>query len=210
MSDERTRLLFGPYETPSLKKGARATCLYRDCLVVVTSWSAARTSWPLCRPVGAKHGRPTLLVEDELARAIQNESAAALRHHWGVGTKQVAAWRKCFGIGRAGTPGSKRLIDAASEAGAAVLRGAELPPEQCERRRRTALEKGFAERLEPGYQGPWWTAEELALLGTTPDEEVAQRVGRSVEAVRLMRTRRGVATALDRRRRHDPGPPARP
>jgi hypothetical protein len=34
-----------------------------------------------------------------------------------------------------------------------------------------------------------------------PDDEVAQLVGRSARAVRNARTRRGIATARDRRRR---------
>jgi hypothetical protein len=33
-----------------------------------------------------------------------------------------------------------------------------------------------------------------------PDEEVAARLGRTVEAVSLERTRRGIASAYDRRR----------
>jgi hypothetical protein len=46
-----------------------------------------------------------------------------------------------------------------------------------------------------------WTAAEPALLGTVPDEDVAARIGRPVNAVRIKRTRLGIATAHDRRRR---------
>ena len=34
-----------------------------------------------------------------------------------------------------------------------------------------------------GYHGPLWTAEDIALLGTLPDREVAQRLGRSLQSV---------------------------
>jgi hypothetical protein len=44
------QLLFGPYTPPPLKKGERTHCLYRDALVVVTSWSDGRISWPAAAP----------------------------------------------------------------------------------------------------------------------------------------------------------------
>ena len=47
----RVKLLFGPYAAPPLKRGARASCLFKDCDVIVTSWTDARISWPRCRPV---------------------------------------------------------------------------------------------------------------------------------------------------------------
>jgi hypothetical protein len=57
-------------------------------------------------------------------------------------------------------------------------------------------------------QGPlWaqeWTAEQIALLGTLPDEDVAARIGNTVKAVGLKRCRLGIATAVDRRRRTTP------
>jgi hypothetical protein len=43
-----------------------------------------------------------------------------------------------------------------------------------------------------GYHGPWWSAEELRLLGIATDEEVAAKIGRTPNAVRLMRRRRGI------------------
>jgi hypothetical protein len=46
-----------------------------------------------------------------------------------------------------------------------------------------------------------WKARELRLLGKLPDEEVARRTGRTANGVRVRRTRRGIPTARDRRRR---------
>jgi hypothetical protein len=53
----------------------------------------------------------------------------------------------------------------------------------------------------PGYHGPRWTPEQLALLGTADNATIAAQIGRTVDAVRLMRTRLGIAKPIDRRRR---------
>ena len=66
-------------------------------------------------------------------------------------------------------------------------RGKALTPEQVERRRRTACELDLGRYLPKGYHGPWWTKAEVALLGRVPDEEVARRTGRTVNAVRQKR-----------------------
>jgi hypothetical protein len=81
---------------------------------------------------------------------------------------------------------------AASAKGAAVLRGVPLPPEQLEQRCRTAREKNLVQYIIPGYHGPWWPRDELALLGALPDDEVARRTGRSCNAVRVKRDRLGI------------------
>ena len=82
--DDRVRLLHGPYKAPRLRRGDRAFCLFRDCDVVVTGWTDARISWPRCRPVDVPRSHPSLLVDEELARAIRHESAAAVRFWWGA------------------------------------------------------------------------------------------------------------------------------
>jgi hypothetical protein len=200
-ASDRTKLLFGPYNAPALKRGDRATCLFRDCDVAVTGWTDARIPWPLALPVGTK-GRPSLLVDEELARAVRHESAAAIRHWWGVGGGVVLRWRRAFGVGRTNCEGTRRLIRAASERGAAKLRGVKLPPEQVERLRRTALEQNLIRHVRPGYNlGPWWTRAELALLGTDEDDVIAARIGRTPTAVGVMRRKRKVPKFRDRRRR---------
>jgi hypothetical protein len=50
--DDRVKLLHGPYQAPRLHVGERAACLFKDCDVVVTGWTDARITWPLCLPVG--------------------------------------------------------------------------------------------------------------------------------------------------------------
>jgi hypothetical protein len=198
---DRVKLLFGPYRSPRLRRGDRAACLFKDCDVVVTGWTDARIPWPRCLPVGTK-GHPSLLVDEELARAIRHESAAALRFWWGVSTGVAHRWRAAFGVGRVNCEGTHRLMCAASERGAAYYRGKRLPPDQVERRRRTAVEKNLAQYIRPGYNlGPWWSPAELRLLGKLPDEDVAAKVGRTHNAVRIKRGKLGIPNPRDQRRR---------
>jgi hypothetical protein len=63
----RPDLLFGPYTPPALRRGERVTCLFRDCTVIVTSWTDAPISWPRCKPIDVPRTHPSLLVDEELA-----------------------------------------------------------------------------------------------------------------------------------------------
>jgi hypothetical protein len=195
----RVRLLFGPYRAPRLRTGEWATCLLLDTDLVVTGWTDARIPWPLCRPLDNRRGRPTILLDDEPARAVRHEAAAAIRHWRRVGVTLVWRWRKALGVGRMDSEGSRRLIQAAAAAGADVTRGVPLPEEKCERCSRTNREKYLKRHLHPGYHGPRWTPQEVALLGTLPDE--AARLGRSRAAVTQKRCRLGIANPCDGRRR---------
>jgi hypothetical protein len=81
MIDEyRTKLLFGPYRSPALPKGDRALCLYRDAEVVIYDWTIAPIPWPLCYRAGTTAFGKGILVDEELARAIRQESATAIMH----------------------------------------------------------------------------------------------------------------------------------
>src|SRR5262249_12918398 len=192
------RLPHGPYTPPALRRRDRATCLFRDADVVITSWSDGRISWPRCRRPGTHGGGSGLLVDAELARAVRLESSLAIQHGWGVSYAVVCRWRKALGV-PALNEGSARLRQELNAQLADGMRGKSLPPEQVERRRRTALELGL--RPPPGSGMQVWTAKELALLGTVPDGELAARIGRTEKAVTVKRLKRGIPTLADRRRR---------
>src|SRR5262245_16556405 len=195
---DRVQLLHGPYTPPPLRKGDRATCLFRDGTVVITSWSDARISWPRCRLLDTHGGGSGLLVEEELARAVRSESSLAIQHWWGVNPETVWRWRKALGVeGRAGTDGSQRLIQAAADAGAIKLRGKKRPPDQVERQRQTRRALGL--RPTGRWKGREWAKEQLQLLGKVPDAELAERFGQTVNAVRPKRERLGIAKTEDRR-----------
>jgi hypothetical protein len=145
--------------------------------VVITGWTAARISWPRCRALDGPGGGSGILLDEELARAVRCESAAAVRFWWGVSVGVVWRWRKALAVTQTNNEGSRGLIRAASERGAAVLRGKELSDEECDARSRRAIELNLKRFLRPGYHGPRWTPEQLRQLGTAPDAVVAARIG---------------------------------
>jgi hypothetical protein len=203
VATDPSRLRFGPYEAPDVKKGDRTFCLYRDANVVVTAWMDARIPWPRCRTLH-QHGGSGLLVTDELKRAILSESAAALKHWFGVSTKAVWNWRRAFGVGRFGTPGSRMVRIELNRELAADLRGGKLSEAACERRRRTAKNLNLGQHLDTARERRWagknWTAEQVTLLGPKPDVDLAKLFRRSKMAVRLRRSLLGIATCQDRRK----------
>ncbi len=77
--DDHVRLLHGPYTAPPRRRGDRATCLFRDCPVVITGWSDAPLPWPRCRALEGRGDGSGLLVDEELARAVRYESVLAIR-----------------------------------------------------------------------------------------------------------------------------------
>jgi hypothetical protein len=189
---ERVKLLFGPYEAPPLRRGSRAFCLYRDGAVVITGWTDARIPWPRCVRLEPPRRGPGLLKDEELARAIRHESAAAVMHWWGASKTAVQNWRRAFGVGRTDNEGTRRLVRAAAENGAEALQAREWTEAEREARRLRAVAMDLGRNLATGYHGPRWTPAGIALLGTAPDEEVARRTGRTVGAVRQKREELGV------------------
>ncbi|HEV3144785.1 MAG TPA: hypothetical protein VGZ47_12925 [Gemmataceae bacterium] len=192
-----TALLAGPYTPQALRKGGRAFCYYRDCDVVITSWSNGRISWPRARPIDG--GGTTYLVDEELLRAIRTESSQALHYWWGAARGVVVKWRAALGVHRLNNPGTMRLNKLAVEASNAVTRGQRLTRKQVEERRERAIRLNLAQYIEPyrHVASRPWTAKELRALGKAPDEEVAARIGRTESAVRGKRCQLGIP-------KHDP------
>jgi hypothetical protein len=188
MSDT-TRLLFSPYHPPSLRRVDRAFYLYRDCEVRITSRSDGRIPWPKCIPVDVR-SRPILLVTDELLRAIREESSLALQHWFGVGPNQVWSWRRAFGVGAWEPEGSARLHRMNAAKGADGVKRKRWTPAELEAKRESAIRLDLIRFAhEAGNGRPAWTKQELVLLGTAPDAEVAARIGRTANAVRVKRTK---------------------
>ena len=75
--------------------------------------------------------------------------------------------------------------------------------DQVELRRKNAIESNLAQYFVTGYHGPLWTPEDIPLLGTLPDKEVARRTGRTVNGVRLKREELGIPNPAGNRWRPD-------
>jgi hypothetical protein len=140
-----------------------------------------------CRALEGQGGDSGLLVDDELARAVRHESAAAVMFWWGASHTAVGNWRRALGVSCIANEGTARLIQASAEKGAEAVKAREWTEEKRERRRQAAVEQALGQYLTPGYHGPRWSAKDIALLGTIPDEEVARLTGRRVRAVRQKR-----------------------
>jgi hypothetical protein len=106
---------------------------------------------------------------------------------WGSSATAVRNWRKALGVTRSDNEGTARLIRASAEKGAEAVAGREWTAAERDRRRQVNAEQGLARNLVPGYRGEWWTPQDIALLGTAPDKEVARRTGRTAAAVRRKR-----------------------
>src|ERR1700738_4755752 len=104
---EIVKLLFGPYRIPKFHRGTRVHCQLRDHDVIVTGYTNARISWPKGRLAESK-GQPSLVVDDELVRALHNESRAAVAYWWGLANSTITRWRIRLGVNRYNA-GSKRL-----------------------------------------------------------------------------------------------------
>ena len=184
--------LLGTYAPPRVRRGDLVACLYRDSDCRVTRWNIAPIPWPRVRAVD-RRGGSGVWVNEEVARAILTESAAALMYWFGVGAGVVWRWRRTFGVGGAATTsGSRAAHQAAARAGAAGIKAKVWTDEERDRKSAIAKASGTCpgRRWTPDRGG--WTAAEVKQLGVIRDDaEVARRTGRSRDAVRAKRRRLG-------------------
>jgi hypothetical protein len=192
--------LLGTYTPPPVRAGARLYCRLRRAWCRVSSWTDAPIPWPRGVQIGIRSG-PALIVTRDLERAVRTESAEALKHWFGVSTHTAWKWRRRFipGAGHVRTRGDRLTHRRISAAGADVLRGVPLSEEVCEAR--SAAAKAAGRKPTGRWAATGWTAEQLALLGTMPDTDLAARIGRTTEAVRSKRQVARFPTHTDRRRR---------
>ena len=96
---------FSAHICPRLCGGGRLSSVkFRGDVVRVGGMSDAPIQWPRV----LETGRPSLIVCGELVRAVKQESAAAVAHHWGVCETTVWKWRIALGVGRM-TEGTTQL-----------------------------------------------------------------------------------------------------
>jgi hypothetical protein len=88
-------LHFGPYLPPKFAVGEVVDCAVRGQVTIV-GISRGRIPWPLAKPLGEK--RRSLVVFEDLEKAVHLESAAAVKYWWGAAGKVVSAWRTAFRV----------------------------------------------------------------------------------------------------------------
>jgi len=204
-------LLGGPYLPPLVAIGGWLKCELRGELQV-GGYTNAFIPWP----VAVGHAKQ-LIVCGDLVKALKTESRLAVSFHFGISRALVSEYRHRLGIERY-TPGSMRLlwrsVDLARtpEARAKLSRhhegrGDTMTPEAREKLReiqkrpkseewKQKMSERWSRRVAVVGRPAPWTEEELKLIGTRPDREVAKLLNRSLSSVKgkkfqLLREKRG-------------------
>ncbi len=184
-------VLRGTYTPPAAERGDRIDCLVRDCTMIVTGWTDAPISWPRGCRGGRSPGSPSVIVDEELARAVQHESATAISYWWGVSTVTVVKWRRALGVDRRNNEGTQVLVHAATRKARAAVDPVRSP--ECrQKQRENAIRRRLWELAPKVTRGLAWTARHKALIGTMPDRAVAARTGHPLRSVRHMRLKLGI------------------
>jgi len=89
---EKVKLLYGPYTPPRTRRGRFLPCELRGT-VKVGGYSAGPIPWP------KKWRTRSLILCGDLVRAVQQESALAVAHHWAVCAEIVSRWRRALEVG---------------------------------------------------------------------------------------------------------------
>jgi hypothetical protein len=194
--EERCHLMFGPYNPPKTDRGRFLVCEWRG-KVKVSGYSDGPIPWPI-----KWHTRNSLILCGDLINAVRRESKLAVAHHWGVSLKKVQDWRCILGV-EPYTPGSQWLMRATARENATprrmrrmteLARPAGRKPKSKEwKRRMSNLIRNRINHTGPIHPDrPLWTPQQDRLLGTDSDPRIAERLGRSVDAVRSRRCALGI------------------
>jgi len=197
--EEKVRFVDGPYAPPLVTVGGWLKCELRGELQV-GGYTNTLIPWP----VAVGHARQRIVCGD-LLRALRTESLAAVSFHFGICHSVISEYRQRLGIERL-TPGSMRLfrrtIDLARtpEARAKLsrhhegradtmtaearekLRGIQQRPKSVEWKQR--MGERWKRRHALLGRPPPWKEEELRMIGTRPDREVAKVLNRSLSSVK--------------------------
>lgn len=197
--EEKVRFVGGPYAPPLVPLGSRLKCDWGGELEV-GGYTNALIPWPT-----ALHHPRQLILCGDLVRSLKTESRLAVAFHFGISPQMVSEYRRRLGIERY-TPGSLRLfwrnvnLARTDEARAKMSQQregrADLMPPEARERLRTIQERPKSEdwkqRMAERQQRrnlfagvpEKWTDDELKLVGTRPDREIARLLNRSLAAVK--------------------------
>lgn len=197
--EEKVRFVAGPYQPPLVPIGGWLKCKLRGELQI-GGYTNALIPWPT-----AVGHHKQLIICGDLLRALKTESRLAVAYHFGVSHALVSEWRRRLGIERL-NPGSMRLfwrnvnLARTDEARAKISRHHEgrkdlMTPEdrarlrQLQRRPKTEqwkrrMSRHWRRRFSLSGPPRKWTEQELKLIGTRPDRELARALNRSLLAVK--------------------------
>lgn len=197
--EEKVRFVGGPYAPPLVCIGGWLKCELRGELQV-SGYTNALIPWP----VATRHHKQLIVCAD-LVRALKTESVLAVAFHFGISRALVSEYRSRLNIERF-TAGSQRLfwrsvnLARTPEARAKLSRHHEgrsdlMTPEAREKLRqiqKRPKSEAWKQKMSERWQRRFavsgkpldWTDEELKLIGTRPDREVARFLGRSLSAVK--------------------------
>jgi len=185
---DRFKLLHGPYRPPKTRRDAKLFCEVRGT-VTVGGYHDGPIPWPRVK----KGGRPCLILCGDLVRAVRSESRLAVAHHFGVAEETVWTWRKALGLPQY-TEGTRKLRSRVAKGWADSPNLNHGNPIEHTGERRAKVAAAWR-RKGHGPAGPGarlWAAEEDALLGTMPAKALAARLGRTVQAVHVRRSKLGI------------------
>ena len=181
----------GPYFPPHVSVGDEIECA-RFGPVRVIGWSRAPLPWPQCR--GQRRGRASMILCADLVRAIELESATAVALAWGVSSFSVSKWRKILEVEsiNAGTSARLKALMPYNITEEQNLKGRAVVASIPVRVRAATMEERRAARgLSLKRQ---WTPAEIAQMGVSSDETIAEHAGCHVRTVGAERQRRGIAS----------------
>lgn len=184
------RFVGGPYRSPRVVVGDIVECA-RFGPLVVRSWSDGPIRWPMGRV--HRSGRSSLILFGDLERAVRTESNRAVALAWGVNILTVSHWRAALGVPTWSEGSRARIRQLAPYSLTEEVRAqgrAALSPEVMSRVVATR-------RAQDDYGEKPWSAEEIALLGTLLDAELARKIGRPRRSIAVERNRRGIASLFE-------------
>jgi len=175
------RLVNGPYKPPQVKPGDWLDDEIRG-MVEVGGWSNAPIAWPRRRI----RGRYNLILCGDLITAVRNESVEAIVHHFGATKTTVMIWREALGV---------RGIDDGTELKTLPKKAVNRPNYGSQRirirNREAIIREGFFDLISPkekwkirGFWTPEMRAELIRLYSETSSQIIAERMNRTVNAVR--------------------------
>jgi hypothetical protein len=230
---DRFRLL-GQYRTPRVRVGRIVRCEIRGEVEVV-GFTDGPIPWPRCRTARRHavvlYGDLAKAVRRESAQAVASWWGVDVQTVWrwrkaldvGAATPGTSRLRSDYTKepwaieaqaamqAKAGDPQRREKVAAAKRGKARprhvieAMRQARIGKQHTDEARRRMSEAQRARGARPPAAGRPWEPEEDALLGTMPDEEVAQRTGRTLDAVKCRRVKMDVDGFYRKRRRKPQG-----